>query len=290
MDAGVGADQPAQDAVAPRELARGLVPERRLHRVGDLRGAGRRPIAAGARLAPARRAPSQRASSRGGKWYITRLSPERDRWAVRFCAVIVVAACLLALSGVARADRVAAADPNKVLHVAIEAGDDGFDPSRSTNYYSGLIEEVIFERLLTYDYLAEPVKLVPMLAEAMPEVTDGGKTYTFHLRKGIFFTPDPAFKSDKRELDRGGRRLFDQALHGSEESLAVAVSVRRQDRRPERAGSAGQEKWRPLRLRRQGPRARGRRSLHDPHSSHRHRLQLRLHPGVADDAASSRAR
>ena len=94
----------------------------------------------------------------------------------------------------------AAADPNKVLHVAIEAGDDGFDPSSSTNYYSGLIEEVIFDRLLTYDYLAEPVKLVPMAAESLPEVTDGGKTFTFRLRKGIFFTPDAAFKGARREL------------------------------------------------------------------------------------------
>jgi ABC-type transport system substrate-binding protein len=117
-----------------------------------------------------------------------------------FLRFIVVAGCLVALSGVLAQIASAAADPNKVLHVAIEAGDDGFDPSRSTNYYSGLIEEVIFERLLTYDYLAEPVKLVPMLAEAMPEVGDGGKTYTFHLRKGVYFTPDPAFKSDKREL------------------------------------------------------------------------------------------
>lgn len=94
----------------------------------------------------------------------------------------------------------AAADPNKVLRVAIEAGDDGFDPSRSTNYYSGLIEEAIFERLLTYDYLAEPAKIVPMLAEAMPDVADGGKTYTFRLRKGVYFTPDPAFRDGKREL------------------------------------------------------------------------------------------
>ncbi len=108
--------------------------------------------------------------------------------------------CLLALFGGAAGSAFAAADPNKVLHVAIEAGDDGFDPSRSTNYYSGLIEEVIFDRLLTYDYLAEPVKLVPMLVESMPEVTDGGKTYTFHLRKGVYFTPDAAFKDGKREL------------------------------------------------------------------------------------------
>jgi ABC-type oligopeptide transport system substrate-binding subunit len=100
-----------------------------------------------------------------------------------FLRFVVVAGCLLALSGVPAQIASAAADPNKVLHVAIEAGDDGFDPSRSTNYYSGLIEEVIFERLLTYDYLAEPVKLVPMLAEAMPEVGDGGKTYTFHCAR-----------------------------------------------------------------------------------------------------------
>ena len=34
----------------------------------------------------------------------------------------------------------------------------------------------------------------------MPEVTDNGKTYTVHVRKGIYFTPDPAFKGSKREL------------------------------------------------------------------------------------------
>ena len=39
-----------------------------------------------------------------------------------------------------------------------------------------------------------------MVAEAMPEVTDNGKTYLFKLRRGIYFTPDPAFKGQKREL------------------------------------------------------------------------------------------
>ena len=41
---------------------------------------------------------------------------------------------------------------------------------------------------------------VPMVAEAMPEVTDNGRTYLFKLRRGIYFTPDPAFKGVKREL------------------------------------------------------------------------------------------
>jgi ABC-type transport system substrate-binding protein len=79
-----------------------------------------------------------------------------------------------------------------------------FQPARRdsilTDLYSNTVNEAIFERLLTYDYLARPAKLVPMAAEAMPEVTDQGKTYVFKLRKGIFFTPDTALKGQKREL------------------------------------------------------------------------------------------
>jgi hypothetical protein len=42
------------------------------------------------------------------------------------------------------------------------------------------------------------VKLVPRALETMPEVSDGGSTYTFRFRKGIFFTPDPAFGGKPR--------------------------------------------------------------------------------------------
>ena len=98
------------------------------------------------------------------------------------------------------AGRQAAADPNKVVHAYFPTGETGFDPVRISDLYSATVNEAIFERLLTYDYLARPAKLVPMVAEAMPEVTDNGKTYTFRIRKGIYFTPDPAFKGQKREL------------------------------------------------------------------------------------------
>ena len=92
------------------------------------------------------------------------------------------------------------ADPAKVVRVAFEAPDDGFDLARTTNLYSGQVGEGIFEPLLSYDYLARPAKLIPNTVEAMPEVTDGGKTFTFHLKKGILFTPDPAFKGKRREM------------------------------------------------------------------------------------------
>jgi ABC-type transport system substrate-binding protein len=92
------------------------------------------------------------------------------------------------------------ADPSKVVRVAFPATDDGFDMVRTINHYSGWISENIFETLLSYDYLARPARLVPNVVEAMPEIGDAGKTYTFHIKKGIAFTPDPAFKGKRREL------------------------------------------------------------------------------------------
>jgi ABC-type transport system substrate-binding protein len=94
----------------------------------------------------------------------------------------------------------AAADPTKVLRVAFPTQETGFDPVRVSDVYSNTVNEAIFDRLLTYDYLARPAKLVPLAAETMPEITDSGRTYVFKLRRGIYFTPDPAFKGQKREL------------------------------------------------------------------------------------------
>ena len=94
----------------------------------------------------------------------------------------------------------ATADPDKVIHNVFEAADDGFDMVKTQNYYSGWVAEAIFETMLTYDYLARPARLVPNTITAMPDVSTDGKTYTFHLKKHIWFAPDPIFKGKKREL------------------------------------------------------------------------------------------
>ncbi|MBC7500827.1 MAG: heme-binding protein, partial [Herminiimonas sp.] len=99
-------------------------------------------------------------------------------------------ACSLALQVPAGAK----ADPNKVVRVTFEAADDGFDVQLRNSVYSTWVGEAIFENLLTYDYVARPVKLIPGTAEAMPEVSADGKTYVIRLKKGIFYTPDAAFK------------------------------------------------------------------------------------------------
>ncbi len=94
----------------------------------------------------------------------------------------------------------AQADPQKVLRWVLPRAETGFDPARVHDYYSGSIVENMFERLVTYDYLARPAKLVPETAEAMPLIADGGKTYTFRLKQSIFFAPDPVWRGKKREL------------------------------------------------------------------------------------------
>ena len=106
---------------------------------------------------------------------------------------------ILLVASAPAAAQTAAQDGGKILHVTFQAGETGFDPVRTHDYYSGHILEAVFDTLLTYDYLARPAKLVPNAA-AMPEISADGRTYTFRIRKGIYYTDDPAFKGGKREL------------------------------------------------------------------------------------------
>ncbi len=110
-----------------------------------------------------------------------------------------------------------AADMNKIVRHAFRVAETSFDPARESDRYSAFIIEAIFESLLTYDYLARPVRLVPGVAAAMPEVADSGATYTFHVKKGVYFTDDPAFKGKERELTAQDfaysiRRMYDPKL------------------------------------------------------------------------------
>jgi ABC-type oligopeptide transport system substrate-binding subunit len=94
-------------------------------------------------------------------------------------------------------------DPDTVLRLVFPVAESGFDPVRVHDLYSNIVTEAVFERLLTYDYLARPARLVAQAAEAMPEVSDAGRTWTFRIRKGVLFQPDPAFRGKPRELTAG---------------------------------------------------------------------------------------
>ena len=93
-----------------------------------------------------------------------------------------------------------AADPGKVLRTAFSIAESSFDPVMAWDAASNSVVEEISESMLEYQYLARPLKLQPLTLEKLPEVSDSGATYLCRLRKGIFFTADPAFKGKPREL------------------------------------------------------------------------------------------
>ena len=78
----------------------------------------------------------------------------------------LVACCAVMLSA-----PLLAADMKKVIRHVFPVAETGFDPAAAHDLYSATVEQVIFETLLTYDYLARPAKLVPLTAEAMPIVS-----------------------------------------------------------------------------------------------------------------------
>ncbi|MDN3918981.1 ABC transporter substrate-binding protein [Roseateles violae] len=106
----------------------------------------------------------------------------------------------LALALIATATAAAPAAEPKVLRYAFQIAETGFDPAQISDTYSRTITPHIFEALYGYDYLARPVKVRPLTAAALPEVSADYRSWTVRLKPGIFFTADPAFGGKPREL------------------------------------------------------------------------------------------
>ena len=93
-----------------------------------------------------------------------------------------------------------AAEPPKTFRYAWQIAETTFDPQKIIDLYSNIANNAMFDPPLKYDYLARPLKLEPNTLTSMPEVTDGGRTLTMHVKPGIYFADDPVFGGKKREL------------------------------------------------------------------------------------------
>ena len=98
--------------------------------------------------------------------------------------------------GLPAAPRVARAP--KVLRLAFSGAETGFDPARVDDRIRAWSRRTSSSRR-TYDYLARPVKLLPL--HARRDARGTGRLLTdVPLRPGIYFADDPAFEGVKREL------------------------------------------------------------------------------------------
>ena len=131
-----------------------------------------------------------------------------------FChsAAWLLAACLLAPLAAHGFD-----PAGKTLRVYVNTSESGIDPAAASDISTLSLVENVFDPLLRYDYLARPVALHGNTALALPEVSADRLTYTFRIRPGIVFTPDPAFKGARRELTAADyvysiKRLYDPRI------------------------------------------------------------------------------
>ena len=127
---------------------------------------------------------------------------------LRFTAAALLAALLCTASAQAA---------DKVLHTYISTSETGLDPAVASDIATLALLENLFDPLLGYDYLARPLKMRGNTALGLPKIDDKGLSYTFQIRPGIHFSPDPAFKGSKRELTAADyvyslKRLYDPAL------------------------------------------------------------------------------
>ncbi len=125
------------------------------------------------------------------------------RTATRFraLALALVGTCALLAATAAAAQRAAdVVPPQKVLRLAFPVAETGIDPAKIVDLYSRTITPHIFEALYQYDHLARPIRIKPLTAAAMPEVSPDYRTWTIRIRPGIYFQDDPAFKGQPREL------------------------------------------------------------------------------------------
>ena len=121
---------------------------------------------------------------------------------------------LLSASALLAMNPALAADMNKTLHVLFPNSEGTFDPILASEANTQSVIENIFDPLLRYNYLARPARLEGNTAVDMPIVSADGLTYTFKIKPGIYFSDDPRFKGQKRELTAADyvysfKRLYD---------------------------------------------------------------------------------
>jgi peptide/nickel transport system substrate-binding protein len=110
------------------------------------------------------------------------------------CIVIGFLIALTLPAGVAHAQKT-------TLVVALNQDPDILDPSLSRTYVGRIIYEHMCEKLYEID---ENLKIFPQLAAEMPTFTDGGKTVTIKLRRGVKFNDGTPMDAEavRYSLDR----------------------------------------------------------------------------------------
>jgi len=136
-------------------------------------------------------------------------------------SIVVAASAILAVGFVACGDDDddggggAAATEGGEINLTMTSFPDHIDPQLSYTLEGWEVLWNVYVPLLTYKHVAgeEGTQVVPGLAEAMPEISPDGKTYTLTLRDGMMYSDGTPIKAS--DFTFAIERLFDVDSGGS---------------------------------------------------------------------------
>ena len=70
------------------------------------------------------------------------------------------------------------------------------DPVDAASVTAARAVQLAYEPLLEYDYVARPYRIIPCLAETLPEIQADGRVLIFKIHPDARFHPDPCFGTD----------------------------------------------------------------------------------------------
>src|SRR5512147_1176910 len=114
---------------------------------------------------------------------------------MKFKYLFCLSALILVLSSCTKKD-----SSLKIFRYSEPNGIESLDPITANNYPAINVLINIYEGLVEYN---KEAKLQPLLARSF-EISEDGKTYTFHLRTNVYFHDDECFPEGK------GRKLTAQ--------------------------------------------------------------------------------
>src|SRR3954454_16081537 len=146
--------------------------------------------------------------TRPGGRYVTR----RNRWKMLFPMTALAAALALVAAGCGGGGSKSSSTTSSSgggsttasggktfanFRLAYDTGIDYLDPALSYTQEGWEVMWNVYLRLIRYKHVAAPdgATIVPYLAQDLPKVTDGGKTYTLTLRKGVKYSDGTPVKA-----------------------------------------------------------------------------------------------
>lgn len=83
-------------------------------------------------------------------------------------------------------------ETKNIVHLPLSDQVASLDPASAYDTISASVLHQVYEPLYEYHYLKRPYTLQPLLAQTLPEVSEGGTVYTIKIKKDVAYHKDPS--------------------------------------------------------------------------------------------------